>query len=165
MALPGVNVLASRACLSKRLASKGLRKSDFDFPLALDPSLQTWIAVRISDWKCCAAYLGLSQDIDDIVIENTKVRNRRTAMLDRWNQLKGKEATCLKLLETMAEMGRNDLVESVLDLILTKIAEWRRVYQDEEDVNKAARKIRHTICHTLLLLLQASECSCVYRGV
>lgn len=143
--------------LSIVLASKGLERNDIAFPLSLYLGFQTWIAVRIGDWKCCAAYLGVpQQDIDDMVQEDPKERNRRIAMLHRWSQLKGKEATCLALLEVLAEMGRNDLVESILDTIITKIAESRRVYQDQEDINKAARHVRHTLGHALLLLLQAS---------
>ena len=145
--------------LSKILASKGFEESVLAFPLsALDASLQTRIAVRIEDWKCCAAYLGVpQQEIDDIVEENTKVRNRRISMLCKWSDLKGPDATCLKLLEVLAEMGRNDLVESLVDTILTEIAESRHIYQDNEDIDKAARHIRRTLYHMFLVLLRTSK--------
>ena len=145
--------------LSKILASKGFEESVLAFPLsALDASLQTRIAVKIGDWKCCAAYLGVpQQEIDDIVEENTKVRNRRISMLCKWSDLKGPDATCLKLLEVLAEMGRNDLVESSVDTILTEIAESRHIYQDNEDIDKAARHIRHTLYHMFLVLLRTSK--------
>ena len=171
MALSVTRPLNGRAdsaadCLSKILASKGLEKNDLAFPLTLDPCLQTWIAVRIGDWKCCAAYLGVpQQDIDDMVQEDSKERNRRIAMLRRWSQLKGQEATCIRLLEVIAEMGRNDLVESLLDIIVTKVAESRRICQDQEDIDKAARHVRYTLYHALLLLLQASECITLQRGI
>ena len=73
------------------------------------------IAVRITDWENCAAFLGIPrEDVNDIIEENGRVRNRRIAMLQRWKELKGREATYLNLMESLAQMGRRDLVEFIL---------------------------------------------------
>ena len=44
-------------------------------------------------------------------------------MLDRWKQLKGKEATYLRLIESLAQMGRRDLIEFILSLEIKHEAE------------------------------------------
>ena len=157
---------AASGSLRKILASKGLEESVLAFPLgALGSSLRTRIAVKISDWKCCAAYLGVpQQDIDDIVEENTKERNRRISMLCKWSDLKGPDATCLKLLEIFAEMGRNDLIEFLVDAIHTEILESRRIYQDQ-DIDEAAHLIRLTVYRTVLVLLQKSKCLYNYESL
>ena len=73
------------------------------------------IAIKISDWKSCAAFLEFSdQDIDDIADEHRGNRQQRIAMLRQWDEKNGREATYLRLTEALAKIGRRDLVEELV---------------------------------------------------
>lgn len=97
------------------LADNGLNKDDQVINCRIVAKDRNKIAVKISDWKSCAAFLGLAeQDVDDIIEENRRVRHRRIAMLRRWDERNGQEATYLKLAECLASMGRRDLIELLI---------------------------------------------------
>ena len=76
------------------------------------------IAIKIGDWKSCAAFLGVPDvDVDDITDKHRKGRNRRLAMLRLWVEINGNEATYLKLAEALARIERRDLIESLLAML------------------------------------------------
>lgn len=145
----------SAICMDDILRAKGLERYDLDY--VVNPSELTRIAERVgADWKSCAFFLGMLQDdIDDITEENIKVRNRRIAMLHRWSQLKGNEATYLNLIESFVEMGRRDLIEFVLNIMPSR----KPVYDISPDVmDEATRKVRHRVSRVLSSTLQTGEC-------
>ena len=67
-------------------------------------------------WESLGTFIGLSSgDIDDIKEEYKKPLDRRLAMMRRWHELWGKEATYLKLAEGLRQIGRRDLIEKIID--------------------------------------------------
>lgn len=78
------------------------------------------IAVKLStDWKRCANVLGLSEeDVESISKDNKWSRNRRLAMMQRWDGQNGSEATYLRLAQALAVIGRDDLVEYLIEIFL-----------------------------------------------
>ena len=67
------------------------------------------------DWKSLAAFIGVSHgDVDDIVEEYSKPLDRKLAMMRKWYELWGSEATYLKLVEGLREIGRQDLIERII---------------------------------------------------
>ena len=67
-------------------------------------------------WESLGTFIGLSSgDIDDIKEECKKPLDRRLAMMRRWHELWGKEATYLKLAEGLRQIGRRDLIEKIID--------------------------------------------------
>ena len=76
------------------------------------------IAKRIGgDWESLATFIGVPNgDIDDIKEEHRKPLDRRLAMMRRWHELTGKEATYLRLIEGLRQIGKKDLIEHVVEL-------------------------------------------------
>ena len=74
------------------------------------------IAKRIGgDWESLATFIGVPPgDIDDIRDVYRKPLDKRLAMMRRWHELWGSEATYLTLLEGLRQIGRRDLIENVL---------------------------------------------------
>ena len=146
-------VMASQT-LSDFLAAKlkGYQRSDLNS--VIPQNRLTQIAVRIgADWESCAHFLGIPQDdIDDIIEEKNQVRMRRIAMLHRWKQLKGKEATYLSLIESLAQMGRRDLIEFILSLEIKREAE-----ENVDVLKESSREIRHFLLLVLTSCLQIGK--------
>ena len=70
------------------------------------------IAQKIGrDWESLATIIGVpSEDVYDIKEEYGKPLDRRLAMMRRWHELWGEEATYLKLVEGLRQIGRRDLI-------------------------------------------------------
>ena len=83
------------------------------------------IAQEIStDWETLANFIGVSdQDVEDIKEEHRRPLNRRFALMKRWHQLYGSEATYLKLINGLIQVGRKDLIESLLSHLHTNVGE------------------------------------------
>ena len=71
------------------------------------------IAKRVHDaWESLATFIGIPhEDVHDIKEEYRKPLDRRLAMMRRWHELWGSEATYLRLVEGLRQIGRRDLIE------------------------------------------------------
>ena len=98
------------------LARKGMRRDDLNWPTKKEH--RDRIAVKLgTDWKECAIELGLSKgEVEAIVKENKWSRNRRVAMMQRWEAAHGSEATYMRLAQALSRIEREDLVEYLIDL-------------------------------------------------
>ena len=86
------------------------------------------------DWESLAIFIGVPNvDVDDIKEEYREPLDRRLAMMRRWHELWGSEATYLKLIEGLRQIGRRDLIEFLLlnhwQLIKTDISDDNPVYE------------------------------------
>ena len=116
--------------------------------------------MRIGDWESCALLLGLSkEDVNDIIEEKSRTRTRRITMLLRWKELKGNEATYLKLIEALAQIGRRDLIEFILgsEIKLPK-SDSEEEYLNFMDEN--SREIRHVLFLVLTSFLKMGKPTC-----
>lgn len=100
------------------LARKGLRRDDLNWPAKKEH--RDRIAVKLgTDWKDCAIELGLSEkEVEAIIKENKWSRNRRLAMVQRWGAAHGPEATYMRLAQALSRIGREDLVEYLIDVFI-----------------------------------------------
>ena len=57
------------------------------------------------------------EDVDDIKDKYREPLVRRLAMMRRWHELWGKEATYLRLIEGLRQIGRRDLIEFVVGIL------------------------------------------------
>ena len=71
------------------------------------------IAKRVGDaWESLATFIGVSNvDVDDIKEKYVQPLDRRLAMMRRWHELWGSEATYQRLVEGLRQIGRRDLIE------------------------------------------------------
>ena len=105
--------------LDRILEQRGLVNETLRRPITTEHLSR--IAVRIgSDWKSCAAFLGISNStVEDIEHEEKKVRNMRIKLFAIWQQLYGEDATYLNLAEVLVDLGRKDLIELLIKLCLS----------------------------------------------
>ena len=100
------------------LARKGLKREDLN--IRTKKKHRDRIAVKLgADWKSCARDLGLSDgDLEAISRESKWARNRRLAMLQKWDLDNRGEATYLRLAQALAVIGRDDLVLYLIDVFV-----------------------------------------------
>lgn len=100
------------------LARKGLKREDLQWRTKKEH--RDRIAVKLStDWRSCGAVLGISEEeLDAITKDNKWSRNRRLAMLQKWDAENGEEATYLRLVQALAAIGRDDLVVYLVDIFV-----------------------------------------------
>ena len=68
-----------------------------------------------ADWETLAIFIGVSDvEVSDIKQVHTREILRRNTLMRRWQQLYGSEATYLKLMNGLMQVGRTDLIESLL---------------------------------------------------
>ena len=74
-------------------------------------------ALRVRDWKSCAALLpGIDQQaIDDIDEECKKINHKRLALLYLWRQRNGEHATYMSLVNVLLELEDRHLIEFLID--------------------------------------------------
>ena len=107
------------------LTDKGVTTEQLNRRLLADH--RNTIAMEIGkDWESLAAFIGVPpQDVHDITEmyppENPNVspRDKRLALLRRWEELYGSGATYLKLILGLEQIGRRDLSELLIALSLT----------------------------------------------
>ena len=101
------------AQLDALLLTHGLRRETLK--CVVSEEHRNEIANRVGgDWESLATFVGVpSGDIDDIKEEHRKPLDRRLAMMRRWYELTGKEATYLRLIEGLKQIGRKDLIEFI----------------------------------------------------
>ena len=102
--------------LDELLAKKGIAKSELKQPMRKEHGIV--IAKEIGvDWELLAPEIGVSDvDIDDIKEKHHDPRTRRNALMRRWMDLLGSEATYLKIIEGLESLGNRRLSERLLDL-------------------------------------------------
>ena len=67
------------------------------------------------DWESLAIFIGVPpDDVDDIKEECRKPLDRRLAMMRRWHKLWGSEATYLRLIKGLRQIGRRDLIDRLM---------------------------------------------------
>ena len=105
--------------LDRILERRGLARETLRRPIKMEHLSR--MAVKIgSDWKSCAAFLGIPNTcVEDIEHEEKKVRNMRIKVFSVWHELCGEDATYLKLAEVLADLGRKDLIELLIKLSLS----------------------------------------------
>ena len=71
------------------------------------------IASRVGDaWESLATFINISSvDVDDIKEKYEEPLDMRLAMMRRWHELWGSEATYFRLVEGLRQIGRRDLIE------------------------------------------------------
>ena len=75
------------------------------------------ITKSITRWKELSPFLGLSrQDEDDIEADNSKNAERRIAMMRRWSEKFGEEATYYRLVEAFETLQWRHCICDLLDL-------------------------------------------------
>ena len=68
-----------------------------------------------ADWETLAPYIGISdRDVEDIKEEYRRPVDKRFAMMRKWHELYGSEATYLKLINGLIQVGRRDLIQSLI---------------------------------------------------
>ena len=68
-----------------------------------------------SDWEILATDIGVSDvEVSDIKQVHTQEVQRSSTLMKRWHQLYGSEATYRRLMNGLMQIGRIDLIESLL---------------------------------------------------
>ena len=101
------------------LTRKGLKRDDLNHRTKKEH--RDRIAIKLgSDWKSCAEVLGLSErEVEIITRENKWSRNRRLAMLHKW-EADNEEATYMRLVQALAAVGRDDLAVNLVDMFISE---------------------------------------------
>ena len=99
------------------------------------------------DWESLATFIGVPrEEVEDIKDEYRKPLDRRLAMMRTWYKLLGKEATYVKLVEGLRQIGRRDLIDCLM----------RRESPSKHDSSgvqyNTLRSLKHTICSKELSL-------------
>ena len=82
------------------------------------------IAQSITSWKQLSPFLGLTQqDEEDIQADNSRNAERKVAMLRRWRERSGNEATYLRLAEAFEVLKWRDCISKLLDLFQRESAQ------------------------------------------
>ena len=79
------------------------------------------LALKIDSWESLSYFIGLSkQDVENIKDEyhGKKHMDKKMAMLRRWCEKYGKEATYLKLTEEFDKLKKRDLIEELIKLVV-----------------------------------------------
>ena len=110
--------------LDRILRDKGLAREDLNRPIRV--AHLNRVALRIRDWKSCAALLGIGQDvIDDVDEEERNVKFKKIKVFSIWQKLNANDATYLMLATVLVEMGRRDLVDFMINnLSLPEKRNW-----------------------------------------
>ena len=97
------------------LASRQISPSDLHSRCS-ESHLAT-IAQSITTWKQLSPFLGLTQqEEDDIQSDNTRNVERKIAMMRRWAEKYGDEATYFRLAEAFEALKWRNCISQLLDL-------------------------------------------------
>ena len=107
--------------LDELLAAKGLSRETLAHGVVTEEHRRK-IALDIgATYEILAIFIGVPhQDVDDIKDMYSQPVDRRLAMMRRWHQLYGSDATYLKLINGLKQVGRRDLIESLVNQLHTK---------------------------------------------
>ena len=86
----------------------------------VDEGHRNEIAKAIGDsWESLATFIGISNvEVGDIKGKYREPLDRRLAMMRRWHELWGEEATYLRLVEGLRQIGRRDLIDHCLQCLV-----------------------------------------------
>ena len=92
------------------------------------------------DWESLAAFIGVpSGDIDDIKEKYREPLDRRLAMMRKWHELWGEEATYLRLVRGLRQIGRRDLIEFIVQSYQEPATDKRcsvvPIYEKYQEIN------------------------------
>lgn len=118
------------------LASKGVVREQLNKRVLEDH--RNTIAIEIGKyWETLATFIGVPpHEVHDIIEvyppENPNISpsDRRLALMRRWDELYGSEATYLKLVQGLEQIGKRDISELLIVLAQTTVAEPPRDQQD-----------------------------------
>lgn len=80
------------------------------------------VARSIMSWKQLSPFLGLTQqDEDDIQHDNTRNAERKIAMLRRWKEKYGDEATYFRLADAFEALKWRNCISELLDLFQQEV--------------------------------------------
>ena len=118
--------------LDQILARRGLKLIDLNKTIGVTHLNR--FALRVRDWKSCAALLGIEQqDVDDIDDEQKKVKHKRLALFYRWWLLNGENATFIKLANVLVELQDRNLIEFLIDDVyfkqISRTTDWAALYK------------------------------------
>ena len=105
------------------------------------------------DWESLANFIGVPPgDVDDIKEEYRKPLDRRLAMMRRWHEPWGKEATYLRLVEGLKRIGRKDLIDCLmLRYTLRYDLPGKYLYASSRSVS-SYRWLMHRFCSVVIQL-------------
>ena len=97
-----------------------LNREDLDAEFSRKDMLS--IAVKITDWRVIGRYLGIPKEkLTSINIDSRTEDERRIVLLETWKERESSRATYTRLMDTLHQRGRNDLVEEICKLIAARI--------------------------------------------
>ena len=100
---------------SRQFTSDALRRKCSENHLAI-------IAQSITSWKQLSPFLGLTQqDEDDIQSDNMRNTERKLAMMRRWREKYGDEATYFRLAEAFEALKWRNCISKLLDLFQQEV--------------------------------------------
>ncbi len=106
MAEPNLHSILS----SRQLTSDALQRKCSENHLAI-------IAQSITSWEQLSPFLGLTQqEEDDIQHDNTRNAVRKVAMLRRWREKYGDEATYFRLADAFEALKWRNCISELFDL-------------------------------------------------
>ena len=106
--------MAARPSLEELL--RGAAPEKLDQPCRDDHLSE--IALSLTEWQSMAPFLGLSDAEEREIEEDSRpAKRRKVAMLRRWKEKYGKEATYRKLAKVFWKLERTDLVEELCETL------------------------------------------------
>lgn len=100
--------------LNEILSRHGLEKKHLERKIPAEMLLK--MAQLLDDWTMTGYYLGFEkQNLDDIQIDNRSEERRRVALLKKWEERQGEEATYLKLAEAFHHRQKIAAVEKLCE--------------------------------------------------
>ena len=110
-------ILAELAGFKDHLDRRGLTWEDLCRKCEDDELIAT-IARDFDEWEETAPYLGIKRaEIKEIISDNAQERHRKLAILHKWMQKKGDEATYLNLCKAFIDVENIDMFDEILDLL------------------------------------------------
>ena len=102
------------------LAARQVAKSSLDVKCA--EKHLTAITQSITSWKQLSPFLGLSpQDEEDIEADSSKNAERKVAMMRRWSEKFGEEATYLRMADAFETLQWRNCICDLLDLLQDRL--------------------------------------------
>ena len=102
------------------LAARQLAKTSLDVKCAEKHLIA--ITQSITSWKQLSPFLGLSQqDEEDIEADNSKNAKKKVAMMRRWSEKFGEEATYLRMAEAFETLQWRNCICDLLDLLQDRL--------------------------------------------
>lgn len=74
------------------------------------------VAPQIDEWECLANFISVPQvEVHDITVKyRNHPRNQPLALIKRWREIHGQNATYIMLIEGLEQIGKRDIIETIL---------------------------------------------------